>query len=131
MITRKKILQRISETYNIIFDSVGKTTFSQCKNHLEKNGDFLEAAIALEIIPPVLWTSIFGNKKAKITATGLRHLEERIKDLVFHKKLIESGKIKPVIDRIFPLEQIAEAHRYVDKGHKKGNVVITVNHNKV
>ncbi len=127
----KDDLTKNNQTYDIIFDAVGKTSFSKCKNNLEKNGVFLEAGIGFGIIPLVLWTSIFGKKKAKIAATGLRKLEERIKDLVFLKKLIESGKIKPVIDRIFPLEQIIEAHRYVDKGHKKGNVVITVNHNKV
>jgi NADPH:quinone reductase-like Zn-dependent oxidoreductase len=127
----KDDLTKNNQTYDIIFDAVGKTSFSKCKNNLEKNGVFLEAGIGFGIIPLVLWTSIFGKKRAKIAATGLRKPEERTKDLVFLKKLIESGKIKPVIDRIFPLEQIVEAHRYVDKGHKKGNVVITIDHNKV
>jgi NADPH:quinone reductase-like Zn-dependent oxidoreductase len=115
-----------NQTYDIIFDAAGKTSFSKCKNNLEKNGVFLEAGIGFGIIPLVLWTSIFGKKRAKIAATGLRKPEERTKDLVFLKKLIESGKIKPVIDKVYPLEQIVEAHRYVDMGHKKGNVVILV-----
>jgi NADPH:quinone reductase-like Zn-dependent oxidoreductase len=91
-----------SETYDVVFDAVGKTSHSRCKGLLKKNGVFL-------------------------TTNGL----ERIKaeDLIFLKELVEAGKLKSVIDKRYPLEEIAEAHRYVDKGHKKGNVVINLEHN--
>lgn len=116
------------ETYDIIFDAVGKASFSRGKSVLKQNGIFLEAAIGLSILPHVLWTSMFGSKKVKIAATGLRPPAERKKDLIFLKELIEADQIKPVIDRRYPFEQLAEAHRYVDTGRKKGNVVITLDH---
>ncbi len=122
----KEDFTKTGQTYDIIFDTVGKISFSRCKSSLKQNGIFLEAGIGPGIIPNVLWTSMLGSKKARIAATGLRSPQEKIKDLIFLKELMEAGKIKPVIDRSYSLEQIAEAHRYVDKGHKKGNVVITI-----
>jgi NADPH:quinone reductase-like Zn-dependent oxidoreductase len=107
----KEDFTKSGETYDIIFDSVGKTTFSKCKNSLNQNGKFLEAGITFGVFPHVLWTSMFGKKKAMIMATGLRTPTERTKDLNFIKELVETTKIKPVIDRQYPLEQIAEAHR--------------------
>ncbi|MEZ5083244.1 MAG: NAD(P)-dependent alcohol dehydrogenase [Bacteroidales bacterium] len=115
----KEDFTKSSQTYDIIFDTVGKTSFSRCKSSLKKKGIFLEAGIGMGIMPHILWTSMVGNKKAKIAATGLRSPKERTKDLIFLKELMQAGKIKPVIDRSYPLDQISEAHAYVDKGHKK------------
>lgn len=124
----KEDFTKSGETYDIIFDAVGKTTFSQCKNLLKRNGKFLEVGITLNVFPSLMATSIFGSKKVIIMATGLRSPAERIRDLNFVTELLETGKIIPIIDKIFPLEKIVEAHSYVDTGHKKGNVIISVEH---
>jgi NADPH:quinone reductase-like Zn-dependent oxidoreductase len=114
------------KTYDIIFDTVGKRSFSECKGSLTNKGIYLATVPTPVIMLQALWTAKSGSKKVKFVAAGLRPAREKIKDLVFLSKLIEAGKIKPTIDRIYPLEQIVEAHRYVEQGHKKGNVVITV-----
>lgn len=109
---------RNDQTYDIIFDAVGKTTFSKCKNSLENNGKYL--TVEWPILQS-LWASITGKKK--IIFANAPH---RIEDLIYLKELVESGKISPVIDKVFPLEKAVEAYTYVDKGHKVGNVVIRV-----
>ena len=114
------------KTYDIIFDTVGKRSFSECKGSLTYEGIYLATVPTPVIMLQALWSAKSGGKKVKFAATGLRPAREKIKDLVFLTELIEAGKIKAFIDRIYPLEQIVEAHRYVDKGHKKGSVVITV-----
>jgi NADPH:quinone reductase-like Zn-dependent oxidoreductase len=123
----KEDFTKNGKTYDIIFDTVGKSSFSRCKGSLKEKGVYLDAG-RMATIFPMLWTSKFGIKKAIFTATGLRPASEMRKDLIFLKELVEAGKIKSVIDRLYPLEQTAEAHRYVETGHKKGNVVIKVEH---
>jgi NADPH:quinone reductase-like Zn-dependent oxidoreductase len=125
----KENFTKSGQTYDIIFDAVGKLSFSRCKSSLKQRGVYLTTVPTLAIMLQILWTSKSSGKKAIFMATGLRPLSEKVKDLIFLKGLIEAGKIKSVIDRSYPLEQIAEAHRYVEKGHKKGNVVITLEHN--
>jgi NADPH:quinone reductase-like Zn-dependent oxidoreductase len=120
----KEDFAKSGEIYDVIFDAVRKTSFSRCKSSLKKNGIYLTADMGLILLLQMLWTSMIGSKKVIFGIPP-----NRIEDLVFLKELIEAGKLKPVIDRRYPLEQIVEAHRYVDKGHKKGNVVITVEHN--
>jgi len=122
----KEDFTKSGQTYDIIFDAVGKSSFSRCKSSLKQRGVYLSTNPTLALILQMLWTSMISSKKAIWWPTGLK---EKAEDLIFLKELIEAGKIKAVIDRRYPLEQIAEAHRYVEKGHKKGNVVITVEHN--
>jgi NADPH:quinone reductase-like Zn-dependent oxidoreductase len=113
------------ESYDLIFDILGKSSFSRCKNSLKPNGRYLLASFKLKQLLQMLWTSMRGSKRvicALAPGSGA--------DLVSVKELIEAGKIKAVIDRCYPLEQTAEVHRYVEAGHKKGNVVIVVEQNK-
>jgi len=117
------------QTYDIIFDAVGKSSFSRCKNSLKKGGVYLTTVPTLATISQRFWTSVLGRKKVSFAATGLRSAPDKAKDLAFISELVESGKIKAVIDKRYLLEQMAEAHRYVETGHKKGDVVITVVHN--
>ncbi|MBA7525992.1 alcohol dehydrogenase [subsurface metagenome] len=125
----KEDFTQSGETYDVIFDAVSKSLFTRCKSSLTQRGVYLATVPTLAIMLQMLWTSKIGSKRAIIAFTGLRPAREKTKDLIFLKELVEAGKIKSVIDRRYPLEQTAEAHRYVDKGHKKGNVIITVGHN--
>jgi NADPH:quinone reductase-like Zn-dependent oxidoreductase len=109
------------ETYDVIFDVVGKASFPACMASLKKDGVYLLANPTLSRNARGRWVSMRSSKKV-IALTASYKTE----DLVFLKQLIEAGKIGPVIDRSYPLEQTAEAHRYVEKGGKKGSVVITV-----
>ena len=126
MITPGEDFTENGKTYDIIFDTVGKISFSECKGSLTDEGIYLTTVPTPVIMFQALWPAKGGSKKVKFVAAGLRPAREKVKDLVFLTELIEAGKIKAVIDRCYPLEQIAEAHSYVEKGHKKGSVVITV-----
>jgi NADPH:quinone reductase-like Zn-dependent oxidoreductase len=108
------------ETYDVIFDTVGKSSFSRCKMVLKRDGCYISTTGLINYFL-VLWTSIIGTKKVK---SGMS--VEKNKALIFLKEMVEADKLKIIIDRCYPLEQTAEAHRHVETGHKKGNVVITV-----
>ena len=114
------------QTYDIIFDAVGKSSFSRCKNSLTQKGVYVTTVPMLDFLLGVLLASKSRGKRAAFVAPGLRSYSEKAKDLNFLKELIEAGKIKSVIDRRYPLEQIVDAHRYVEQGHKKGNVILTI-----
>jgi 2-desacetyl-2-hydroxyethyl bacteriochlorophyllide A dehydrogenase len=113
------------QTYDVIFDVMGKSSFSGSIQSLNPNGRYL---LGGNSSPSQRlrgwWVSMTGSKKVIVGAAN-----QKIEDLVFLKELIEAGKLKSVIDRRYSLEQIAEAYRYVDSGQKKGNVVVTVEHN--
>ena len=102
------------ETYDSIFDVVGKISFAQCKNSLKKKGVYLENLFDLKTMLRMMWTKIIGGKKIKGGVSG-----ESVENLKFFLELIESRKLKPVINRTYQMEEIVEAFRYVEKGYKK------------
>ncbi len=113
---------RGGKKYDIIFDTNGNSPFTDCVRSLNQNGIYLRV-VHMTLLPVArgFLTSMSGSKKV---IGGLA--TEKAENLIFLRGLIEAGRYKPVIDRAYPIDRIAEAHTYVDKGHKKGNVVITV-----
>ena len=112
---------RNGKIYDAIYDVVGKSPFSRSIRSLQANGRYLLGNPGLSQMVRGRWTSMTNSRKV-IFGAGSRN----VSDLLFLKNLIEAGKLRSVIDRRYPLEQVAEAHRYVETGRKKGNVVITL-----
>jgi NADPH:quinone reductase-like Zn-dependent oxidoreductase len=112
------------EHYDVIFDVVGKSSFSRCKSSLKQNGTYLLANPGL--LQMVRGSSTSRKSGKRMISGAASHTAQ---DLVYLRELIEDGKLVPVIDRRYPLEQTAEAHRYVETGQKKGSVVIFIKDN--
>ena len=112
--------------YDIIFDTVGKITFSSCKNSLTENGIYLSSVISMLLLLQMMKTSLFGKKKVKSSSTGMLSAKVRLDYFLELKEMLKTEKIKTVIDNSYPLSQMGDAHRYVEKGHKKGNIIINI-----
>ena len=117
----KEDFTKNGETYDMIFEIVNKIPLSSYKNSVKENGSLILVAALLSEMLSGLWLSLTSKKKV---FTGM--ISETTENLNFLKELFEKGKLKPVVDKRYPLEQMAEAHSYVEHGHKKGNVVIVV-----
>jgi NADPH:quinone reductase-like Zn-dependent oxidoreductase len=109
------------ETYDVIFDVVGKASFSGSMRSLTEGGTYLLANPSFSRIVRGQWASRTSGKRVVAWTASYK-----TEDLLFLKELVEAGKLRSVIDSRFPLEQVPEAHRYVEKGGKKGHVVIAV-----
>ncbi len=111
--------------YDVIFDAVGKASFSRCRRALREGGVYMTTVPSAGI----LWHMLArrgARKRALLATTGLRPVSDKARDLLLLNELIGAGKIRPVIDRTYPLAAIAEAHRYVETGRKRGSVVISI-----
>lgn len=116
---------RNGETYDVVFDAVGKLSFRRCKGSLKSGGIYV-ATDGLRNLPLGVWTSRFGDKKVALPLPNWKR-----EDVLFLKELIESGGYRPVVDRVYPLEDVVEATRYVETQQKTGNVVLTLDGGRV
>ena len=114
---------RNGQVYDVIFDTVGKTSVARTKNSLKKNGWYLLATFGLPMLVQLFWLSLTSSQNLEFGT-----LPETNEDLVFVKELVESGVIKPTVDHSYPMGQAAEAHRYVEFGQKTGNVILAFEH---
>ncbi len=119
----KEDFAKSGESYDIIFDTVGKSSFAHCRKALKKNGKYVVTRMSIRHVLLSFMTS-FGNQKKVVFAMSINKTEA----LTSIRALIEEGKLKTIIDQQYSLEKLSEAHAYVEKGHKQGNVVITVSH---
>ncbi|MBZ0306430.1 MAG: NAD(P)-dependent alcohol dehydrogenase, partial [Anaerolineae bacterium] len=117
----KEDFTRNGETYDLIFDILGRSSFSKCKNVLKPGGRYLLASFKMKQLFQMVWTSKIGSQKVICALSN-----EKQEDLLFIQELIEAGRIKSIVDRCYPLEQAADAHRYVETGYKQGSVVVTM-----
>lgn len=119
--TKEDFTKETDRKYDIIFDVVGNSSFRKCKKLLNDDGIYINIVPTYLLLLQMFWTSKRGKKKV---ITGIAKYND---DLVLLKELIDTKKIRVVIDRSYPFEQVSDAHSYADKGHKVGSVVLTLN----
>jgi len=112
--------------YDIIYDTIGNQSFCCCKRVLLAEGIYLSPVLSLPLLLQMLYSSLFGKKKAKFSATGLLPTDKLCSLLAELLSIISEGKLKPVISRRYGMYQIEEAHSYVDTGHKQANIVLVI-----
>ena len=118
--TKEDFWKENAQKYDIVFDTVGKTSFSKSKKVPTKNGQFLETVPGYRFFLRMLLSNKIGKRKMIFGVGGA------IEDLEDLKRVVESGKLKIVIDRSYPLELVVDAHKYVEQGHKVGSVVLKI-----
>jgi len=122
----KEDFTKSEKRYDIIYDTIGNSSFSKSKKVLNKRGIYMTPLFKLPLLVHLMTRSVIRGKKVKFAATGLKPADELRELLAELVEIYVSGKLKTVIDRQFPLERVAQAHKHISSGHKKGNVVIIV-----
>ena len=112
---------RSGETYDLVYDILGKSSFSRCKDSLSQSGVYLLASFKIGDLLQMLWTRLVGGRRVICALAA-----ESPDSLDLARDLAEAGELKPHIDRRYPMEQAAEAHRYYESGQRKGEVVISI-----
>ncbi len=123
----KNELANNTTLFDVVFDTVGKLSYTQTKQHMALNGVFLTPVMTMKTLLTMLFVSPFGKKKLKFAATGLRKHDAQMRDLKKISELLSSNRLKTVIDRVYSFDEIQEAHSYVDSGRKRGNVIVSMN----
>lgn len=123
--TKNELVKSVDQ-FDVIFDTVGKMSFRKAKKHLSERGVFLTPVLEMPALMTMMFVNPFSKKKLKFAATGLRKKEQRMRDLKKITEMLANNKLKTVIDKVYALEQIQDAHKYVDAGHKRGNVIVKV-----
>ncbi len=119
----KQDFTQSNEKYDLIFDTVGKTTMKSCMNLLKPKGKYLLTEFGVQHIFASIFSSLFKSRKVIVVSSNFYWKKE---DLIFLKEIAEKGCFNPVVDKVFPLKEIVNAHKYVELGHKVGNVAISV-----
>jgi NADPH:quinone reductase-like Zn-dependent oxidoreductase len=114
------------ETYDVVFDAVGKRSYAACRDSLAAGGRYLTTVPSLGILRQMVQSRLVGDRRAVFAATGLSSTSTKRAHLVALRDFVEAGAFRPVVDREYALDDVADAHRYVDTGHKVGSVVVTV-----
>ncbi len=120
----KEDFTRGDNRYDLIFDTLGKRSFTECKRVLKKQGTYYSPVLKFSLLAQMLFTRFFSSKKAVFAATGLLSEDQLRMLLAEVLELQQAGKLRTVIDRQYPLARLSEAHQYIDSGHKKGNIII-------
>jgi NADPH:quinone reductase-like Zn-dependent oxidoreductase len=114
------------DTYDIIFDTVGKRTFNECKGSLTKNGVYLSPVLNPNLVRQSLRSMMYGSKKARFSFTGMLPIQQRLDYFKELSDLLQNGQLKTVLSSEYKLSEVSEAHRYVEEGHKRGNLVVSM-----